>query len=65
MSKLRYVGLDVHKDTIVMAVAEEGQGAALLGHRHGIAVAARKAVERGVGLERAAVAPVERGCDPK
>ncbi len=28
MSKLRYVGLDVHKDTIVMAVAEEGQGEA-------------------------------------
>ena len=28
MSKLRDVGLDVHKDTIVMAVAEEGQGEA-------------------------------------
>ena len=28
MSKLRYVGLDVHKDTIVMAVAEEGQSEA-------------------------------------
>jgi len=25
MSKLRFVGLDVHKDTIVIAVAEEGQ----------------------------------------
>ena len=29
MSKLRFVGLDVHKDTIVIAVAEEGQGAAV------------------------------------
>ncbi len=30
MSKLRYVGLDVHKDTIVMAVAEEGQSEAVV-----------------------------------
>lgn len=29
MSKLRFVGLDVHKDTIVMAVAEEGQSEAV------------------------------------
>lgn len=29
MSKLRFVGLDVHKDTIVIAVAEEGQSAAV------------------------------------
>ena len=28
MSQRRDVGLDVHKDTIVMAVAEEGQGEA-------------------------------------
>ena len=28
MSKLRFVGLDVHKDTIVIAVAEEGQAEA-------------------------------------
>ena len=26
MSKLRFVGLDVHKDTIVIAIADEGQG---------------------------------------
>jgi transposase len=29
MSNLRYVGLDVHKDTIVVAVAEEGQAEAM------------------------------------
>jgi hypothetical protein len=29
MSNLRYVGLDVHKDTIVFAVAEEGQAEAM------------------------------------
>jgi transposase len=29
MSKLHFVGLDVHKDTIVIAVAEEGQAEAL------------------------------------
>ena len=29
MSKLRFVGLDVHKDTIVIAVAEEGQSEAV------------------------------------
>lgn len=29
MSNLRYVGLDVHKDTIVVAVAEEGQAEAV------------------------------------
>ncbi len=27
-SKIRYVGLDVHKDTIVIAVADEGRDAA-------------------------------------
>ena len=26
MSKLRYVGLDVHKDSIVIAVASAGRG---------------------------------------
>ena len=30
MSQLRDVGLDVHKDTIVMAVAEEGQSEAVV-----------------------------------
>lgn len=30
MSKLRFVGLDVHKDTIVVAVAEEGQSEAVV-----------------------------------
>ena len=30
MSKLRFVGLDVHKDTIVIAVAEEGQSEAVV-----------------------------------
>jgi transposase len=30
MSKLHFVGLDVHKDTIVIAVAEEGQSEALI-----------------------------------
>ena len=29
MGKRRFVGLDVHKDTIVIAVAEEGQSAAV------------------------------------
>ena len=29
MSKLRFVGLNVHKDTIVVAVAEEGQSEAV------------------------------------
>ena len=30
MSKLQYVGLDVHKDTIVMAIATEGQAEAVI-----------------------------------
>ena len=29
MCKLRFIGLDVHKDTLVVAVAEEGQGEAV------------------------------------
>ena len=28
MTKLRYIGLDVHKETIVIAIAEEGRGEA-------------------------------------
>lgn len=49
MSKLRFVGLDVHKDTIVIAVAEEGPGeAAVLGtYPHDVA----KVVKRLVKLE--------------
>jgi hypothetical protein len=27
-TKVRYVGLDVHKDSMVIAVADEGRGAA-------------------------------------
>jgi transposase len=33
MSKLRYVGLDVHKDSIVMAVAESGSAPAMIAAR--------------------------------
>ena len=31
-SKLRYVGLDVHVDSITVAVAEEGRRGAFAGH---------------------------------
>lgn len=30
MTKVRYIGLDVHKDTIVIAIADEGRSAALV-----------------------------------
>ncbi len=54
MSKLRFVGLDVHKDTIVIAVAEEGQSeAVVLGtFPHDVAKVVKQLIKRETDVSR-------------